>query len=130
MAETVDTIVKQAIKSPLDISRMSDRYKTTSGIYSFNSPYLETVEKNLYYLLRHSTTKEFERKYKFRPDYLSYDEYGTVNLAQLLMYVNSIQTIEDFDLKEVIIPEKSVIADILKDNFPQKDAADLDEVDW
>ena len=33
-----------------------------------------------------------------KPDYLSYDEYGTVQLAQLLMYVNGVSSLEDFDL--------------------------------
>lgn len=130
MAETIDLAVKQAIKSPLDISKMSDRYKTSNGLFSFNSPSLTTIEKNLYYLLRQSKTVEFNSKYKYRPDYLSFDEYGTVVLSQLLMYVNNVQTIEDFDLKEVIIPEKDAIVQILRDNFPQKDSADLEEVNW
>lgn len=130
MAETIDITTKQAIKSPLDISKMSDRYKTSNGLFSFDLPYLETIEKNLYYLLRQSRTTTFDRKYKYRPDYLSYDEYGTVVLGQLLMYVNNVQTVEEFDLKEVIIPEKDAIIQILRDNFPDRDVEDLEEVNW
>ncbi len=130
MAETIDTIVKQDIKSPLDISKMCDRFKTSNDIFSFDSPFLETIEKNIYFLLRHSTTQTFESKYKYRPDYLSYDAYGTVVLAQLLMYVNSVQTIEDFNLQEVIVPSKDSVIQILKDNFPEKDPDDLSEVVW
>jgi alpha-L-fucosidase len=131
MPPTIDNEARQQRRSPFDISKMSDRFKTSNGLFSFDSPSLDTIEKNLYFLLRQSTVKNFERKYRFRPDYLSFDEYGTPILDKLLMYVNNVQTVEDFkDLKEVIIPTKSSIVEILKDNFPDKDPADLDEVDW
>lgn len=131
MPQTIDVEARQQSRSPFDISKMSDRFKTSNGLFSFNSPSFDTIEKNLYYLLRQSTVKKFERKYRFRPDYLSYDEYGTPILDKLLMYVNSVQTVEDFkDLQEVIIPSKSSIVQMLEDNFPAKDPEDLEEVDW
>ena len=131
MPPTIDIEARQQRRSPFDISKMSDRFKTSNGLFSFDSPSLETIEKNLYFLLRQSTVKEFERKYRFRPDYLSYDEYGTPILDKLLMYVNNVQTVENFtDLQEVIIPSKGSIVEMLKDNFPEKDSEDLDEVDW
>ena len=53
-----------------------------------------------------------------RPDYMSYDEYGTVALAHLLMYVNSVFCIEEFDLSTVILPSMESIIDICKDKYP------------
>ena len=130
MSITIDNEVKQLIKSPLDISKMSDRYKTANGIYSFPSPTLLTIEKNLYFLLRNSKTEAFKSEYKFKANYLSYDEYGTVILDQLLMYVNNVKTVEEFDLQTVIIPSFESIVSILSDDFPEKEASEMTVVDW
>jgi hypothetical protein len=91
---------------------------------------LETIDQYLYFLLANSTEKKFERQYLMRPDYLSYDEYGTVALAQLLMYVNSVSSIEGFDLDTVIIPSLSSITEMLKDKFPKRPTDELTEVTW
>jgi hypothetical protein len=130
MSVTIDNEVRQVIRSPLDISKMSDRYKTANGIYSFPSPTLTTIEKNLYFLLRNSRSETFKSEYKFKPDYLSYDEYNTVILDQLLMYVNNVKTVEEFDLQTVVIPTFDAIVSILSDDFPEKEASELTVVDW
>lgn len=130
MSVTIDKETKQLIRSPLDISKMSDRYKTANDIYSFPSPTLATIEKNLYFLLRNSRTEKFKGEYKFKPDYLSYDEYNTVILDQLLMYINNVKTVEEFDLQTVIIPTFDAIVSILSDDFPEKEASELTVVDW
>lgn len=130
MAITIDTETRQQRRSPFDISKMADRYKTENGLFSFQSPTLETIEKNIYFLLRNSTIEKFESKYRFKPDYLSYDRYGTPILDQLLLYVNSVQTVEDFNLQEVIIPTKQAVIEMLRDNFPEKESSELTEVNW
>ena len=127
---TIDQESKQRILSPLDIDNMGQRYKTDSGIYTFTSPSLWTIEKHLFFLLRNSVEKQFEPKYKMKPDYLSYDEYGTIMLADLLMYVNEVFCIEDFDLDTVVIPEYKSIVTICQDKFPKKDPSELDSIDW
>jgi hypothetical protein len=109
---------------------MADRYKTSNDIFTFTSPSLSVIDKNLFYLLRNSEEKDFDRKYTFRPDYLSYDEYGTVALAWLLMYVNTVPSIEEFDLVTVVVPTYSAIIETLKDKFPTKEVDELIEVDW
>jgi len=130
MPLTIDQEVKQLIRSPFDISRMSDFYRTESGIYTFQSPSLDTINKNLYYLLRNSKEIEFDKKYQYKPDYLSYDEYGTVILDQLLMYVNGISSPEDFDLITVVIPLRDAIINILPNNFPEKELEDMTVIAW
>jgi hypothetical protein len=127
------TILKESIQRSnlaIDINFSGNRYKTTNGLFTFPSPSLETIDKYLYYLLKNSTQKKFERQYVMRPDYLSYDEYGTVALAQLLMYVNSVQSIETFELDSVIIPSFSSIVEMLKDKFSKQDTKNLTEVNW
>lgn len=130
MSETIDKESKQRKRLATNIDWMGDRYKTTSEIYTFPSPSLWTLEKNLYYLLKNSKQVEFDRKYVMRPDYLSFDEYNTVALADLLMYVNTVQNIEDFDLDTVIIPSFQAIIKICFDKFPEKDVSDLTEAEW
>ena len=127
---TIDQESRHFSRSPLDIDNMGDRYKTSSNLYTFTSPSLWTIEKNLFFLLRNSVEKDFEPKYKMKPDYLSYDEYGTTILAPILMFVNNIMSIEDFDLDTVVIPELSTIVDICQDKFPKKEATNLETVDW
>jgi len=79
---------------------------------------------------KQTTAIDFEPKYKMKPDYLSYDEYGTVTLASLLMFVNSIPCIEDFNLVTVVIPSFQSIVSICSDNFPEKEISKLMEVPW
>lgn len=127
---TIDQKSKQSIRSPLDIGNMSDRYKTTTNLFSFPSPSMWAIEKNLFYLLKNSIEKEFEPKYKMKPDYLSYDEYGTTGLAFLLMFVNNVVSLEDFNLDKVVIPSLSSIVEICKDKYPKRDSVDLETIDW
>jgi len=130
MPITIDQEAKQFLRSPFDISKMSDTYITDSGIFTFQSPDLTTINKHFYRLLRYSKEVEFQKMYKYRPDYLSYDEYGTVILDQLLLYVNGISSPEDFDLNKVIIPLKEIIIDILTDNFQKRDIEDMTVILW
>jgi len=127
---TIDEKSKQSIRSPLDIDNMSDRYKTTTNLFSFPSPSMWTIEKHLFFLLKNSIEKKFEPKYKMKPDYLSYDEYGITGLAFLLMFVNNIVSIEDFSLDTVIIPTLSAIVEICKDKFAKKEASELETINW
>jgi len=127
---TINEEAKQDSLSPLSLSNMSEIYKTSNDIFTFPSPELTTIEKNLYFLLRNSTQEDFKQKYKYRPDYLSYDQYGTTMLAFLLMFVNSVSCIEDFNLDTVIIPGISSIIDMCRDIKPKKTVAKMTAIDW
>ncbi len=72
----------------------------------------------------------FEQKYKYKPDYLSFDEYETVVLSPLLMRVNNIFSCEDFDMDYVIIPSLSAIIEMTNDKFPIKEKSELTSVIW
>jgi hypothetical protein len=127
---TIDKESKQQAILSTDLDKMGNKYKTTTEIFSFPSPELWVYEKHLYFLLKNSREVDFDRKYVMRPDYLSYDEYGTVVLAHLLMYVNNVQCIEQFDLSSVVIPSIEAIVAICFDRFPDKDISDLTEINW
>jgi len=130
MAELITTESRENIRLPVDLDHFAVRYVTENNLYTFTSPSLWTLEKHLYYLLRNSEQKEFEPKYKMRPDYMSFDEYGTVILAPVLMYVNGVFCIEYFDLSEVVVPSFQSITEILKDKFPREQVTDLPTAHW
>ena len=127
---TIDQESRQRSRLAIDINFSGNRYQTINKLFTFPSPSLDTIDQHLFYLLKNSEEKEFERQYVMRPDYLSYDEYGTVALAQMLMYVNTVQSAEGFDLQTVIIPSFSAVVEMLKDKFPIQDPNKLIEVNW
>ena len=129
---TIDVESRKRKRLPSNFDRMAARYKTSTEYYTFTSPDLWTLEKNLYFLLRNSRQKKFESKYIMRPDYLSFDEYKTVTLAFLLMYVNGIVCVEDFNLTDVAVPTLSAINKVCQDTSPDldKDVDNLTSINW
>jgi hypothetical protein len=130
MLVTIDKESKQRAKLTVDINFSGDRYKTTNNLYTFPAPTLETIDRHLYFLLKHSIVKNFDKQYIMRPDYMSYDEYSTVALAQLLMYINGVFSIELFNLDNVFVPSFSSIVEMLKDSFSTQKTSNLTEVNW
>jgi len=131
MTITIDREARQREKLAIDINFLGNRYKTENELYTFPSPTLATLDKHLFYLLKHSVQKPFERKYAMRPDYLSFDEYGTVQLAQVLLYVNGVRSNEEFQsLELVVVPSMSSIVEMLKDKYSTQNIDDLTEVNW
>jgi len=126
----IDTEAISNLQSPLDIEKFGRRFRTKNGYFSFPDPNLETIDKHLFFLLRNSEEKPFQRRYKYRPDYLSFDEYGTTILWELLMYVNGVFSTMDFDLVKVIVPSLDAIVSILPDLFPESEPDELPVVNW
>jgi hypothetical protein len=127
---TIDSEANQRAGLPIDIDFMGDRYQTQNGYFTFPSPSLATIEKHLFYLLKNSDEVTLKRMYYMRPDYLSYDQYHTVCLADLLMYVNQVFCIEDFTLDTVVIPTFAAIVEICADKFGPRDRTDLQKIAW
>jgi hypothetical protein len=129
---TIDRESKQFITAPIDFERMGDRFKTGNGYYSFPNPSLKLLEDNLFYLLRNSEEIKFDAKYDFRPDYLSFDKYGTVVLDKFILFVNSINRPEEFvNLDKIYLPSLDSIIKILIDAFPANKSTDqLSTIIW
>jgi len=128
MANTIDTEAKRSIRSVTDIDRFRRRYSQTNEGFNiqFVSPVITTYEKYRYYLLKNSTSKSLKQKYYYRPDYLSYDEYGTTSLWTVLLYINDISCIEDFTIPSVFIPTYNAIISISKENESVATPVDID----
>ena len=130
MAITIERESRQRANLAIDINFSGDRYKTDNGLFTFPAPTLETIDQYLYYLIKNSSERAFDQQYTMRPDYLSYDEYGTVTLAQMLMYVNAVPSIEMFELETVVVPTMAAVTEMLRDKFPKRPTEDLTEVEW
>lgn len=131
MAQTIDNEARQRIRMPFDVDNFANRYQTSNGLITFPSPSLWTIEKNLFYLLKNSIEVNLEPKYKMKPWLLSYDQYGTVILEPLLMYVNGIPCVEDFDMDTVVLPKLNAIIEICQDKFSKISNVDsLEKIEW
>ena len=130
MPYTIDNEAIRQLSSPLDIEKFGARFKTENNYYSFPDPNLLTIDKNLFYLLRNSQEIPFDSKYTYRPDYMSFDYYGTTILWELIMYVNGVFSLEDFTLDTVVLPSLESITYILQDSFKIPDPDDLQVIDW
>lgn len=130
MAITIREESRQRSRLAIDVNFAGERFKTSNSRFTFPAPSFEMYDQHLYYLLKNSEEKDFKREYLMRPDYLSFDEYGTVALAQMLMYVNAVPSLELFDLQTVIVPSFSAVVEMLKDKFPEQTVANLTEVTW
>lgn len=130
MPELISTEATQNLQSPLDIEKFGQRYKTANEYFTFPDPNLLTLDKNLYYLLRHSEEVAFDIKYKYRPDYLSFDYYGTTILWEMILYVNNVFSIEDFDLDTVVIPSLDAVTSVIQDSYQIPEPKDLTSIEW
>lgn len=127
---TLDQISNTNARKTIIIDNMTEKYNTESGLYVFPSPNLWILERNLFYLLRNSKEKVFDKKYKMKPHYLSFDEYGTTILDYVLMYVNGIFSMEDFDLDSIVVPSLNSIVEISAGKFREKSANEYSTINW
>jgi hypothetical protein len=126
-----DESILQA-RYPFQIDNMSPRYRTKTGLYTFTSPSLWVIQKNIFYLLVNATKVPFDNQYNYKPSYLSYDNYGVTTLDYLLMYINNTLCVEEFCdqyLTTVVIPAMDAIVDICQEKYPQiSDTKELEMV--
>ena len=85
---------------------------------------IELIDRNLVSdylpeLLESCTTYRFTyaeyRKYKYAPDLLSYDLYGTTQLDFLLMFLNDMIDAKEFNIKRILLPSAALVRKMLSD---------------
>jgi len=86
-----------------------------SILIQFVAPKIVAFEDYRFVLLQNSRTEVLSPSRYYRPDYVSYDEYGTTNLWALIMFINNIPTFEDFVQENILIPSTTVISKISLD---------------
>lgn len=116
-----------------------------SDIDNFRSKYLEydyetdisclapafeiySLEVNKFTLLRDCKLATFKNNWRMRPDYASYDLYGTVIYWPIILFANSVQSIEDFkDFEKIYVPAFSSIMQVLRNKVPSDEIEKIKE---
>jgi len=86
----------------------------------FNDLFLDTHKL---FLASRCEIKEFQSRWQYRPNYLSYDIYGTQSFAYLLLYMNDVVSVLDFTFDYVKVPMMSAIKELIISNqrlFPDR----------
>jgi len=86
-------------------------------LIQFVAPKIISFEDNRFLLLQNSNLKPLKSNRYYRPDYISYEEYGSTNLWGLLLFINDIPCIEDFNVENILIPTKSIVVSISAKNI-------------
>jgi len=124
MAVTIDIESKLQSRLLVDIDKYRLKYVTrekdelsgTDLTIQFASPYIKVYEHFKFFLLKNSVRKKLSPKNFYRPDYVSYEEYGNVSLWNLLLFINDISNIENFDVDEIYVPTKTAVT-VLTNNI-------------
>jgi len=91
---------------------MNEVDEEESFLIQFVAPKQYLWEEYRFYLLQESITKPLKPELYYRPDYVSYYEYGSINLWSLLLFINDIPTIEDFNVDNIKVPSKLSIMNL------------------
>ncbi len=107
-----------------DIDNFRSRYFETDFKNGISAVYpameLYSYEQNLFVLIAESDAVPFKPKWTMRPDYTSFDMYGSVIHWPLILFVNDIYSIEDYkNLDTVLIPPKDLISKLIRDKVPK-----------
>jgi hypothetical protein len=89
-------------------------------LVQFVAPKIIAFEDYRFVLLQNSRTELLQPSKYFRPDYVSFDEYGTPNLWALIMFINNVPTMEDFILENILIPSETIVSKIALDVLNKK----------
>ena len=116
--QTIDQEANVLVKLATDLDKYRRYYSlkevdTDETIFvKFVAPKIIAFEDYRFYLLKNSDTKPLSPANYYRPDYVSYQEYGTVNLWAMLLFINDIPTIEDFEKESILVPTQRAILEV------------------
>ena len=119
-------------KLATDLDNFRNRYSDVDPINGIQVTFpafdILTFEKNLFIMLNNSERIKFKNRWYMRPDYTSFDMYGTVIYWNLIMYINNIYTIEEFvDFETILVPPYSTVFKLFNDRQIDKKILPLQE---
>lgn len=80
--------------------------------YNVVSDYLHELRNE--YCVKVTLSDKEMMKYKYRPKLLCYDIYGNGELAFIILLINDMINVKDFTKKELLMPMKTTMSDIVK----------------
>lgn len=99
------------------IDAFKEKYRIEGTQFQFISPGLTFLDRYKYVLLSTAETREMNKRYYMRPNYVAFDEYEDMSLWPIILYVNDCFTIEDFIIPNFLVPKRKAIADMLRENI-------------
>lgn len=130
--ESIRAEVRRNANLSTNIDSLRSRYvdiDEDSNITVF-FPALEVwaYEQKLFEILADSQRIDYNTRWNRKPDYVSYELYGTVVYWKLLLYVNQIDSIEDFvDLDYLFIPSFGKILELVEAKPDESEILNLTE---
>lgn len=97
-----------------DISNYTKLYQYNNIV--FPSLYINALIKGYNTLKYNSQNINMNQRYMYRPDYVSYDYYGTTVLAYMILYINDVMSITQFNIQNIIVPNASTVSKVLSQN--------------
>lgn len=85
-------------------------YSTDNIIYDYLDELKAVAEKV-------QLGQESYMKYRFKPKLLAYDLYGTTEYYFILLAINGICSVKDFDLKRINVIEPSILATLINNIY-------------
>jgi len=120
----IDIEAKKNAKVSTDVDNFRSRYVDADDFNFVIFPGFEltSIEKNLFVLYNDAIKVPFSQRWEMRPDYVSYDYYGTTIFWWLILYLNKIDSIEEFiGLKDIIVPNITTIQSLVRDKIPRSE---------
>lgn len=129
---SIKTEASRNSKLATDLDNFRNRYSDVDSVNGIQVTFpafdILTFEKNLFIMLNNCEKIKFKNRWYMRPDYTSYDMYGTVIYWNLIMYLNNVYTIEEFvDFDTILIPPYSTVFKLFNDRQVDKKILPLQE---
>lgn len=129
---SIKTEAQRNAKLTTDLDNFRNRYIDKDPNSNIEVIYpafdITTFERNFFMLLQKSERVKFQSRWIMRPDYVSFDKYGTTVYWPLILYMNRIPNIEEFDNFEyILVPPFASIFDLFKDRELEKELISLRE---
>ena len=123
MSQTIETDARRNSKLRADLDNFRSKYIEVDfevGLsVKFPSGEIWAYEQNFFSAIANAKVVPFKPRWSMRPDYVSFDVYGTEIYWSLILFVNGIMSIEDFhDLETIIIPDASSLLSVIRHKLP------------
>lgn len=113
----------KSARSSTDPCRVSGLLYLEDIDVGIQKPLISTMYDQLPRLLRYSVVYDMIPRWNMRPDYCSYDIYGSTNLAWFVMFVNTCPSLTHFttkNYKQIYGPREDVLSDFINYVFENK----------
>lgn len=111
-AYDLELINSNILEDVLDPSNVKE-YLVLNGKVIENIP-LTVIDEAFYFLNDDLEEIKYNDKYKYKPEYISQEKYGTPELYYLIMYVNNITTKLDFNGENLEVIKYPTIDSLIK----------------